>query len=384
MASLATILRAHDSLRLGASEIGVAAGVGKYMTPLGLYIEKLGLAPAVERGDPRFAEWGLMLEPTILRAYARRRGCYVLGQDVDEEPCLLRPEERPLFSSEAKFKRLVGSELVTLITDTCVHPDHEYLFCHFDGIQLGHVAEPGAWRPEGVVQAKNTSQWNREAWEGDDPLLAYEYQVRQEVSILRATLGQEVAGALPGLIGGNQLLVHDMEHDEETWELLAAIGRAFVQRLHDERPPPPTPDRRGRKDLERLTPGDTEAPDIILRTESPLMQASVRLGELRRLREQAEALEEAEAVRVQSMMGNSTKVLGPGISINWSPSKPRTRTSWKGLAQALREHVPEGTWEAALAEHSSERMSSRRFSPNFDYDELPTNGQEPTNTEGTP
>src|SRR5690606_16880012 len=63
---------------IGSSDAAVVAGLNRWKTTLDLYLEKRGLVEPEPASEA--AEWGTILEPTILREFARRNGVNVVGR----------------------------------------------------------------------------------------------------------------------------------------------------------------------------------------------------------------------------------------------------------------------------------------------------------------
>src|SRR5690606_18657199 len=87
MATTVYIPAADPAVRrsgIGSSDAATVAGLNRWKTPLDLYLEKRGLVEPEPASEA--AEWGTILEPTILREFARRNGLCVVGRAHDGPP----------------------------------------------------------------------------------------------------------------------------------------------------------------------------------------------------------------------------------------------------------------------------------------------------------
>lgn len=82
---------------IGSSDAAAAIGLNPYFTAVELWQEKRGLAPAFLGNEA--TKWGKLLEPAVRQEYAEQTG-----------------------------------RVVRLPADTLVHPEHEWVVCHPDGI----------------------------------------------------------------------------------------------------------------------------------------------------------------------------------------------------------------------------------------------------------
>lgn len=86
---------------LGASEISAAAGLDPFRSPLQLWLEHTGQAPAFEGNE--HTDWGLEVEPAILRTYEKRQ--------LQSGERLTRPSES-IYKLGSTWKRCTPDGLV--------------------------------------------------------------------------------------------------------------------------------------------------------------------------------------------------------------------------------------------------------------------------------
>jgi putative phage-type endonuclease len=86
---------------LGASEISAAAGLDPFRSPLQLWLEHTGQCEPFAGNE--FTDWGLEVEPAILRAYEKTR--------LEEGEMLMRPAES-IYKPGSTWKRCTPDGLV--------------------------------------------------------------------------------------------------------------------------------------------------------------------------------------------------------------------------------------------------------------------------------
>jgi putative phage-type endonuclease len=86
---------------LGASEIAAAAGLDPFKSPLQLWLEHTGQAPPFDGNEA--TDWGLEVEPAILRVYEKTR--------LDDGERLMRPAES-VYKRGSDWKRCTPDGLV--------------------------------------------------------------------------------------------------------------------------------------------------------------------------------------------------------------------------------------------------------------------------------
>lgn len=161
---------------LGGSDASVVLGFNKWKSPFQLYLEKTG--EHVEEINNEFIYWGNVLEDIVAKEFEVRTG--------------------------KKVRRL--NKLLQ-------HKDHPFMLANLDRVVVGEKA---------ILECKTTSQYNKEAWEGDDIPAAYICQVQHYLAV--TGYGKAYIAVL---IGGNSFVWKEIERDEEFIEILIQREQAF-------------------------------------------------------------------------------------------------------------------------------------------------------------
>jgi putative phage-type endonuclease len=155
---------AARSSGIGASEIAAAIGQSPYQSMFSLWSEKV--SGERQEIDSEAAEWGVELEPIIIRKFGERTGRKV-----------------------TPWNQL----------HTVVSPAYDWLRCTPDAIQIDDERGPG------TLQVKTTSLRLESNWK-DDPPIHVQIQAQFEAWMLGFEFGTVAA-----LIGGQKLVWHDFE-----------------------------------------------------------------------------------------------------------------------------------------------------------------------------
>jgi len=350
---------------LGGSDAGPIAGLSKYRTPLDVYLDKKGVPR--ENGSMEAAEWGTILEPVLLDQYAQRTGRLVIGRDKRGAIVVYHPDGTEGLIGDLpdechRFLRLL---------DTLRHPEHTFMMCHLDGIALN----PDTLEPERIIEAKTSSAFLASEWgdEGSDHIPdAYVVQCQHNAEVARAAADLEVPVDVPVLIGGQRWSVFTVERDPILVEDLIAEERLFWDRVERSDPPPPTPDERGRRALERLYPVDT-GEEKVVSPEEPLNEIVDELRLARQKLDEWSELKTARENQIKDAMGELSKLQGEGWSISWKRTKDRHVTDYKKAFETLvadlkrqeHEYAQPLYLTALLDECTETKPGSRRFRATF-------------------
>lgn len=356
MARLSVILKAHEDPHVvSASQMAILAGLSPWMSPLELYLEKVGLSPR-DDSSGEAAYWGSKLEPLLLAEYARRNSVYVLGQDDHERPVVFTPKGQ-IFGRRTKFyKEWVPEDIERLITHTVRHPTLP-IITHLDGVTLLAPGQIG-----GLVQAKTGGYWKRGDWgeqDTDQMPPAYLLQIQTEMWVAGHVTGLKLQDSVPVLLGGQEYRQYVATLNERVGNLIAMLATDFVRRVEEEDPPPPNPDKAGTKALQVLHPGETE--ELVAEAGTKLLNVAMAARQARLDLKEAEDRYAAAAVALQEMMGNATKLVAPHVTVTWSASKPRDYTAWKGLAEEVLATIPEDERNKWMGRFTTTKPSTRTF-----------------------
>lgn len=271
---------------IGGGDAAAIAGVSPWGSPYSLWQEKVGDAPELEPSERM--TWGLLLEETVAREWARREGVTNLRK--------------------APFRR---------------YPDRPYVG--------GHPDYTGRHPADGpvVLEVKTSDRigdWQGE--EGDRIPLHYVLQVQHYLMITGLRVGY-----LALLLRGNELRSWRIPADPEIQAGLLAAYDEFW-RLVETRTPPEVDGHEATAEALLREHPRSEPEEIVadLRTVADVE----RLLAARRSKAEAEALELTAANRIKAAMGTAEKLLAPGVKITWRTSKDRTVTNWEAVARAYR------------------------------------------------
>lgn len=351
---------------IGSSDAPIVAGLSPYATPADLFLEKRGLAA---REVPEFvreaAEWGQIMEPVILREYARRENVHVIGRDDRGRVTIWEPDgnARPVLNGDNGsygFRRFGGDGITPVpfavcqaIAGTPRHPDREWMMFHPDGFALNTAMEPVQ-----LIEAKTASEWVSKEWgEEDTDAVPFPYlvQVQHGAEVTRGLFGYALPIRIPVVMGGNRYRIHRLELDPKLVGDLVAIEEAFWRNVEEGEMPDIEPDARGLETLKRLYPDDAGNERLVPATD-PLHQTAV---ELARVSEELKTLEERKAalnVQIQKAMGETRKLKGDGWSYTWATQNGRVKTGELIKTLAERAGIEQDELERLEDQHRGEPM----------------------------
>lgn len=171
---------------IGGSDASAVASLSKYESPYSVWMDKTGRVPldSVEASEAML--WGNLLEPVV-----RAEACKRLGLDVE-------------------------------LTGTLQHADRTWQLYNPDGLLSDG----------GILEIKTSNQFLSGEWDDQVPDHA-ELQVQH---------GMAVTGAghawVAGLIGGQRLVVHRVDRDDDLIATLIDLEAAFWQHVLDDTEPP--------------------------------------------------------------------------------------------------------------------------------------------------
>jgi putative phage-type endonuclease len=170
---------------IGGSDAPAIMGISPWRTPLEVYFEKIGLAPALEESEPM--RWGNLLEPVIRAEYARRTGYTVRYEPNESLP----------------------------------HPKYAFMRASFDGLAFPREA------PTRVLQCKASR--SADAWgePGTDEVPeVYNIQVQHEMAVAHSPVAD-----IAVLIAGSDFRIYQVEADRELQEMLIEAEAMFWSRV---------------------------------------------------------------------------------------------------------------------------------------------------------
>lgn len=176
---------------IGGSDVSALVGLNKYKSPYVLWMEKRG-EWADDSEQSEAAYWGNALEGVVAEEFAKRTGLTV--------------------------KRTPG---------TFQHPVHEFMLVNPDGF----VYDPDGGG-EALLECKTTSVYNEDDWEDDQLPYAAALQVQHALEVMGLNKAY-----VPALIGGQRLVIVEVERDQELIDMLIEREQEFWRRVVENDPP---------------------------------------------------------------------------------------------------------------------------------------------------
>lgn len=284
---------------LGASEAAAVVGESRWSDPGRVYAVKTG-ALKDDAGHERL-EWGLLLEPVMLGAYASAR---YAGREVRADRRLLRSTSH-------------AWALTTLDAET-------------------YRADRDGWGP---LELKTTdSRHANEDWgtgtvrldgHGVDMVpIEYWWQLQQQMLVKGSGWA-----SIACLIGPHRFVWDDVDRDEVAIRRLVRAGAELWDRIA-RRDPPPTRDR---SVLQALYPRDDGR---TLQLGGELLSLDARRCELTEQRKDIERELDDINAQIESALGNATRgELPGGAAYSWKVVNRRERVQPASSTRVLRRHA---------------------------------------------
>jgi putative phage-type endonuclease len=169
---------------IGGSEIAAVAGINPWKTPLGVFIDKMGLPKEDETNEKM--KWGNILEPLVAKEYSERT-----GDDIVRVNYLLADKDTPYFLTDID-RLIISSKEVP-------------------------VKEHG----NGILEIKTTG-WGDNWKEGKIPELPY-CQLQWYLGVTGLKWGK-----LAALVQGQEMVIPEVIwRNEDTINALKELGRRF-------------------------------------------------------------------------------------------------------------------------------------------------------------
>lgn len=261
----------HDARRtgIGGSDVAALLGLSKWKTPLAVYLEKLGEAPAQE--DNSAMQWGRYLEPVIRQAYADRT-----GREVRVPTTLLRSAE------------------------------HDFMIANVDGLTEDR-------RIFEAKTARSGAEWGES---GSDQIpQAYLLQVQHYMAVANFKVADVAV-----LIAGSDFRIYEVPADEALQAMLIDAEAEFWQRVQRREPPEPT----------SVADAVAKWTHSVDRSVTATLEAQQAVEALRWIREQRAALdidEEAPKSVVLLEMGDAERLVDDAgkVLVTWKTGKGSKR-----------------------------------------------------------
>lgn len=262
---------------IGGSDVAAILGLSKWSTPLAVYLDKIGEAPAVEDNGPM--RWGRYLEPVIRQAYSDETGRNVRVMDMIR------------------------------------HPTREYMLANIDGFtDDGRLLE--------IKTARTAESWGEV---GTDQIpTPYLFQVQHYLEVT----GFEFCDVAV-LIGGSDFRLYEVGVDPELCRMIVEAEAEFWSRVQRREPPEPVTmadaiARWGRSSLTETL----EADETVLGAIELLRNARVKKAEV-------EAIEENAKAVIMCALGERDTLVGPdGKTLaTWKAQAGAKRLDTKALKE---------------------------------------------------
>ncbi|MFC4712266.1 YqaJ viral recombinase family protein [Planococcus dechangensis] len=173
---------------IGGSDVSAIAGLNKWKSPVGVYLEKLGQSPEEDTAGEA-AYWGNVMEDIVAQEFTIRTGIRVRKRNA-----ILQ------------------------------HPKHSFMLANVDRLIVG--------KEEGL-ECKTASEYLRGEWEDEEVPAAYLLQCQHYMAVT----GYK-AWHIAVLVGGNKFIHKKIERDEELIQYLIDIEEDFwVNHVLAEEPP---------------------------------------------------------------------------------------------------------------------------------------------------
>ncbi|WKX70025.1 YqaJ viral recombinase family protein [Streptomyces sp. XD-27] len=288
---------------VGGSEVAAVLGMSRYASSLEVYLDKVGEMPLDWPQSPELAEaafWGLAHEPTIAAEFARRTGLRVV-----EGPGMLANVER------------------------------RWMLANVDR----YVLDEGESTPSSLLEIKTRSAFQLDEW-----LLGVPDQPALQTHWYLAVTGYAHAH-VAALLGGNRLIIHRVERDEQLVEHLVQLVGDFWQCVQDRTPPPVDGSEATEELLGHLYKVKTDAVTVADPAEVlPLLErrrelkarAARTADELREVDNQLKATAgEAEVVKVQGTVAYTYRQNGPLAAKRFAAAHPDLARQYMHRVDAL-------------------------------------------------
>lgn len=173
---------------IGGSDVSAIAGLNKWKSPVGVYLDKIGASPDEDTAGEA-AYWGNVMEDIVAQEFSMRTGLKVRRRNA-----ILK------------------------------HPEHPFMLANVDRLIVG--------KREGL-ECKTASEYLKGDWDGEEIPAAYLLQIQHYMAVT----GYE-AWHIAVLIGGNKFVYKRIERDEEIINYLIAIEKDFWENHVIKRVPP--------------------------------------------------------------------------------------------------------------------------------------------------
>ena len=312
---------------ISGTEIAAILGLNPYMTPMDLYMRKLGLIDPPEENEAM--KWGIAAEHVVARRYARETGLKVFPS-VDQ-----------------------GFDY----TDPLIHPD----FPWWTGTPDRKVMKD-SWSGGGLLEIKIVGERMAHQW-GDPPDGDVPEQYLTQCAWYMPLLGVEWAD-LAVQIGNRDYRVYRINRDRELEDTLRDAALAFINdHLIPQVPPPIDGSESSRRYLNYKYPQD----------QGPILEPTDAgiLADIDRFRETKEELKHLESVvlmyehRLKLIIGDCAGMKGEWGKIYWKKNKDSQKVDYQSILHDVEVYIPADVLDDAKAKYTTIKPGARVFRPFF-------------------
>lgn len=308
---------------IGSSDAPVILGLSKWKSPVSLYYEKRGLREPT-RGENEYMEWGLELEPAIIKGYQRVTGRIVesAGELLADLGAEQLTNSRYTIARDASLPYLIASPDSGVVRVSSGTPASEEF-----------VLPPVLDRP-GVLEVKNVDVSKGKLWDdAQEPPVEYIVQVQHQLMVTGAEWG-----SIAALVGGNRFLWADVKRDDDLIAMIRKLEVEFWQACLNGEAPPIDGSNSTKELLARLYPKDTgevvTLPEEALEWDRELRRAQAAL-------KAAKAQQQEAQNKIRAAIGNASLGELPGeggTSYSWRWQSRRAHSVKAAEYRVLRRH----------------------------------------------
>ncbi|NRG47356.1 YqaJ viral recombinase family protein [Bacillus sp. CRN 9] len=251
---------------IGGSDAAAIAGLNKYKSPVGVYLDKLGQSPE-EDLTSEAAYWGNKMEDIVAQEFSKRTGLKVRRRNA-----ILK------------------------------HPEYSFMLANVDRLIVGEKAG---------LECKTASEYLRDQWKDEEVPASYLLQCQHYMAVT----GYQ-SWHIAVLIGGNKFIHKKIERDEELIKYLIEIESSFWNENVVKQVPPEFDGTDASVDLiKALYPESIPDTEITLPPDTnTLIDALDQVNEeLKQLETQKKEYEN----KIKDLMGDNEKAVAGDRLITW-------------------------------------------------------------------
>lgn len=245
-----------------ASKVATILGRNPYRSRLEQWLIDTGQVEPDEAGEA--AEWGLRLEPVILDAYRERT-----GRDAQSD-------QQTRHSSSFPW--------------------------------LGATLD--AWSEGVPLELKTAGAMRASDWDDGVPEY-YRPQVQTQMIVAGTSMAFVAA-----LLGGQRLVIHDMEWDDELAAEILRETREYARQVDEWEPPAPDGSESAQRALLRLYPEESEGKMVTL--SSSALEAHETLQDVERDIKRLESQKKSLRQQIEAELGDAERGVLPGGQYAWA------------------------------------------------------------------